>query len=380
MLTEDRELDALLALDLMGLETLGLGDPAFPPPPLEKTSIPVLPKVTFPGGDAKPAQYKAFHQSLVRVTARTLTQKATLIKDHLAKVEKTQESYDQICLGEMQALRNFSEIAEFIQEKFRQDANGMLALSLAPISNPNLYPYFHAVNVSILTMATATAAGLTRAAVLEAGLAALVADVGMRLVPDEILNKQGRLTDEEMALIHQHPGYSRELLKSQEGVTPLVLQVAHQHHERQTGGGYPQRLTTNQILPEARMFAIADTLAAMVHKRSHRNALTPYEALERVIKMGQMNLLEWNLLKGLVGYISLYPLGTLVDLGGERIGRVVEAHPEDPARPIVSVIKAAGVALGLNAVYRIDLKTSKDVKIQSCLSPENSGFRPLDGF
>jgi hypothetical protein len=96
--------------------------------------------------------------------------------------------------------------------------------------------------------------------------------------------------------------------------------------------------------------------------------------------MAQMNFLEWDFLKGLAGFLSLYPLGSAVDLGQGRVGRVIEAHAEDPARPVVTVLKDANGPLGLRSVYRLDLKTAREEKIVRCLDCETEGFKGLDGF
>jgi hypothetical protein len=119
----------------------------------------------------------------------------------------------------------------------------------------------------------------------------------------------------------------------------------------------------------------------MVHKRSHRNALTPHSALDKVAKMGQMNFLDANLIKSLMRYLSIYPIGSFVELGGGRVGRVVEAHPEDVTRPVISILRnEKGQPLPLKQILQVDLMKDRGERIAKVLEPDASKFKPLDGF
>ncbi len=373
---EDRELQALLELSLDDLDRVGLEDPAFPAPVAAPTALASPPAPSQP--DA--AEDIPFARFLDRPGERNLAVKNFLLREYQNAADKIHEAYDLICLGEMGSLAPVHALAGTLLELYRRDPPALLALSMTRSAAKGEYFYRHAVNVCVLTLATAVASGRGKEAVRAAGAAALVADVGMRLVPEDILNNSGKLSEAELAEIQKHTGYSVALLESLEACTPVVLQVARQHHERLTGGGYPERRRGEQIGSEARMVAVADTLAAMMHKRSHREALSAQAALDRVVKMGRMNFLDWEMLKGLVGCISLYPVGSAVELAGGLVARVVGAHADDPARPLVAVLRDAKGNVPPGGIRRIDMKAAREEKIVRSLSPDAVGFKPLDGF
>jgi HD-GYP domain-containing protein (c-di-GMP phosphodiesterase class II) len=312
---------------------------------------------------------------------RTLTYKATVAKTWDTSVHQAKEIYDLICLGEMANLNQVRGLVGSFLEVLEKDRNILMALCL--YQSPNLadYLYRHAVNMCLVSLAAAAASGYSKGQVLEIGQAALLADVGMALVPEAILLKAGKLTEEELAEIHRHPANSFALLEKVPGVSDYVVAAAYQHHERLTGAGYPKRRANGQISQVARIVAIADTLCAMVHKRSHRDALTPQMALDKVIKMGQMNFLDPALIRNLLRYLSAFPIGTFVELSSGRMGRVVAAHPEDPLRPVISVLRnEKGQPLPMKQILQVDLMKEKGEKIAKVVDGEAAKFRPLDGF
>ena len=103
-------------------------------------------------------------------------------------------------------------------------------------------------------------------------MAGVVHDVGKIRVPAEILTKPGRLTELEFAIIKEHSQNGYEILKAIDFPWPIA-QIVLQHHERLDGSGYPQALTSNQILFEAKIIAVADVVESMVSHRPYRPGL-----------------------------------------------------------------------------------------------------------
>jgi len=116
-------------------------------------------------------------------------------------------------------------------------------------------------------------------------MAGLVHDVGKISIPAEILSKPTRLTPGEYALVKTHAQKGYEILKDVVFPWPLA-EIVHQHHERMDGSGYPRGLKGDEILMEARILCVADTMEAMVSARPYRPALGPKPALAE-IKVGQ---------------------------------------------------------------------------------------------
>jgi HD-GYP domain-containing protein (c-di-GMP phosphodiesterase class II) len=111
--------------------------------------------------------------------------------------------------------------------------------------------------------------------------AGMLHDVGKITIPAEILSKPGRLTTMEFELIKGHAQASFEILKAIH-FPWLVAELAVQHHERQDGSGYPVGLKDDEILPEARILAVADVVEAMASHRPYRAALGVAAALAEV--------------------------------------------------------------------------------------------------
>ena len=107
----------------------------------------------------------------------------------------------------------------------------------------------------------------------------LLHDMGKLAVPDAILNKPGRLTDEEFAVIRRHPRAGRELLTELGGFPPLVLDLVESHHERLDGRGYPNRAKAGKLDLEVRILTVADVYDALTADRVYREAWTPERAL-----------------------------------------------------------------------------------------------------
>ncbi len=394
LLPEDADLKAILEMDLDSLAGFGTEDASFKP--AEKAAPMTLEKRMAASarlarlqslwekgepGDAPAGLPFAKSVEQIAVAERSLTYKATLLKTYDTAVAQAKEIYDLVCLGEVASMDPVRGLVAPFLEAMEKDRNLLLAVCL--YHNPAVVEHLarHAVNMCILSVAASTAAGFSRGQVLEMGQAALLADVGMTMVPEAILIKAGKLTEQELGEIHKHPANSFALLEKIQGVSDIVLSAAYQHHERLTGAGYPKRRSGSQISQAARITAIADTLCAMVHKRSHRDAMSPYAALDKVIKMGQMNFLDAALVKSLLRYLSAYPIGTFVELGSGRVGRVVEASPLDPTRPVISVLRTEkGQPLPMKQVLQVDLMKDRNEKIAKVLEAEAGKFKALDGF
>ena len=116
--------------------------------------------------------------------------------------------------------------------------------------------------------------------------AALLHDVGKAFVPSALLDKPGKLTDEEMDEVRQHPRRGYDALAAQGGFPPEMLDVVLHHHEFLDGSGYPNRLSSNQISDIERLTTIVDIYAALVEKRAYRMPFTHTRAFALMEGMG----------------------------------------------------------------------------------------------
>ena len=144
----------------------------------------------------------------------------------------------------------------------------------------DLYTYNHGSRVQMYSLKIGELMGIPHSNIFTLQVASLFHDIGKYHVPDSILNKPGRLTDEEFDCIRKHPEHGVNLLKGR-FEEPILTAVA-QHHERLDGSGYPAGLKAGQIVPEARIIAVADAFDAMTTDRAYRSAKKASEAMEEL--------------------------------------------------------------------------------------------------
>jgi len=160
--------------------------------------------------------------------------------------------------------------------------NGILHVIESTIEIRDPYTSGHQRRVAELAVAIARHMGLPEeTCVGPISMAASIHDIGKLAVPTEILSKPGRLSDAEFTIIKTHPQVGYDILKEAE-LPDVVAQVVLQHHERLDGSGYPQRLSGDDILPEAQILAVADVVEAMSSHRPYRPALGIDAALKEV--------------------------------------------------------------------------------------------------
>ena len=173
------------------------------------------------------------------------------------------------------------------------------------------------------------------------GLGLLVHDVGKLAVPPEILNKPGRLTAEEFAVMQGHPVAGVELLRPAD-MSPLSLSVVRDHHERMDGSGYPEKLSGAQIQEFPRIAAVADVYDAVTSERVYKDAAPPHVGV-RVIRDGSGSQFCPNVVRHFRAVVMPYPVGHEVKLPDGRLGVVSAVDTNEPDSPTVRVNTDAGI-------------------------------------
>ena len=155
-------------------------------------------------------------------------------------------------------------------------------LSLSRLKNKDNYTYLHSVAVCALMMALGKKMGLDQTLIKDLGMAGLLHDIGKKMIPYEVLNKPGRLTDEEFNVVKQHPLLGWQILQRSEGVCEMALDVCRHHHERVDGAGYPDKLSGDTLSVFARMGAVCDVYDAITSNRCYRAGWDPAESIRKM--------------------------------------------------------------------------------------------------
>lgn len=201
--------------------------------------------------------------------------------------------------------------------------NSSALIGLARLKTVNDYTYMHSVAVCALMISLAKQLGLSDEIVREAGTAGLFHDIGKMAIPNSILDKPGKLTDEEFVSIKGHPKAGYDLLLGIEGISEMTLDVCLHHHEKMDGSGYPDRLIGDQISLYAKMGAVCDVYDAITSNRPYKEGWCPAESLSKMAEWSKGHFDE-KIFQAFVRSVGIYPVGTLVSLQSGKLGVVVE--------------------------------------------------------
>jgi HD-GYP domain-containing protein (c-di-GMP phosphodiesterase class II) len=261
---------------------------------------------------------------------------------------------EDVRLGQQIDLEHVNPVVTKMVGSIFRNQDALLALTR--IRQVGRYTFEHSVNVAVLMVSFARTMGLEQTLIHNIGLGALLHDIGKTLVPPEILNKPGALTDDEFVVMRGHVVHTQNLLTVVPGIPHIALSVAAEHHERIDGNGYPYHKAGDDISLYGQMASIADVYDALTTDRVYHKAMEPHQALRK--------LLEWSnhhfdsaLVQHFIRCVGIYPIGTLVRLNSGRLGVVVENGRQGLRQPVVRVV--------MDVKRRIFL-TAKDVDL-SCL-------------
>lgn len=250
--------------------------------------------------------------------------------------------------------------------------NPSALISIARLKSRHEYTYLHSVAVCALMINLARELKLDEAAVRDAGMAGLLHDVGKMLVPEEILDKPGKLDDQEFDVVRQHPRLGHDLLAGADDVPAAALDVSLHHHERVDGRGYPEGLKGDAISLVARMGAVCDVYDAVTSDRVYKDAWSPAEALEQMQKWG--GHFDPVVLAAFIRSIGIYPVGSLVRLHSDRLAVVTGGNDEAPTRPPLIVFHSIRSRRDIEPRL---IEPGAD-EIAGIEQPERWGFRDWD--
>lgn len=240
--------------------------------------------------------------------------------------------FNEARLGNRLNLDYMMDLVDEISGSIRREPSALL--SVARLKNHDDYTYLHSMAVCGLMISLGKRLGLNEIQLRRVGMGGLLHDVGKAAVPLEILNKAGKLTDDEFTIMRQHPIVGAQMLMEASADADL-LDIALHHHEKYDGSGYPHGLKGEDISLYARMAAVCDVYDAITSTRAYRTGWTPAEAIHHMLSW--RGHFDNGLLHAFVRTIGIYPVGSLVRLASGRVALVVKAGEKSLMKPCVHV-------------------------------------------
>jgi HD-GYP domain-containing protein (c-di-GMP phosphodiesterase class II) len=256
-----------------------------------------------------------------------------------------------------EVVMEMSKVAEWIIRDITRNIESALALN--DLANADSYTLKHSLAVTTLGLALGLRVmhkfgwvdvyGRTRWDDIEDRLIPLAVglllhDIGTLAVPQEIMQKSGELTDEELAAVRMHPMAGVEILKKAQGISPLSRAVVRSHHERWDGSGYPEKKTGANIHQFARIAAVADVYDALTSDRYHRKARAAHDVHAFVVKRAGRDF-DPQVVEVFRSFVAPYPPGTPVVLSDGYCGLVKEVRQNAVLVPVVRIIADPSGAL-----------------------------------
>lgn len=302
----------------------------------ERPTVPAPQKAASPQASAPPLSSASFMPPPeVRRTPLLGDARVTEMRRATKMLERSKTAvinlFEDARLGKAITTDKISSLVSQISSSVSKDPS--IILNVARLKTKDEYTYLHSVSVCALMINLGRRLGLNEAVVQDLGLAGMVHDLGKMSIPDPILNKPGKLDDDEWEVVRSHPEKGHAILSQAGCGTPTALDVCLHHHEKMDGTGYPFRIAGENISLAARMAAICDVYDAITSQRSYNKPLSGAMALAKM--MSWKGHFDDQLLRSFVESLGIFPIGSIVHLTNETLAVVIGEDPEDYSMPLV---------------------------------------------
>lgn len=212
------------------------------------------------------------------------------------------------------------------------ERDNSMIVNIGDLKSYDDYTYHHSISVAVLSIAMGQQLGLDPAALRRLGMCAMMHDIGKTAVPIELIQKPGRLSQEEYEAVKQHAsaGYAH-LVRERIGDEELWWGVRH-HHEKVDGTGYPDGIGGGKIPMLSRILSVADVYDALTSNRPYRVPMSPADAVEYLMG-GVGTSFDYVMVKAFLKRVRIYPLGSRLMLSDGRVGTVLSC--ENQLRPVL---------------------------------------------
>jgi HD-GYP domain-containing protein (c-di-GMP phosphodiesterase class II) len=284
----------------------------------------------------------AIDEALAGIAVRAAPQKRTSMAEELkraAQICNTGKAamvsmFQEVRMGKAIDSESASALVDEIASSVMRNSGTLI--SLARLKTVDDYTYMHSVAVCALMVSLGRQLNLGEKTTREVGMAGLLHDLGKAFMPMEVLNKPGKLTDVEFAIMKRHPVEGHKALVEGGTAGDIALDVVLHHHEKVDGSGYPKRLAGDKISLYAKMGAVCDVYDAITSNRPYKAGWDPAESIRKMAEWSNGHFDE-KIFQAFVKSIGIYPIGSLVRLQTGRLGVVVDQTEKSLLKPKVKV-------------------------------------------
>lgn len=234
---------------------------------------------------------------------------------------------------------NLDEISETVKELcvyIKENRRYVLRITPSLEARNKNFLVSHSMRSTVLAITIGLQLRMPLSKLVELGVACILHEIGMIRLPPQLYMTDKPLTSGEKAQIATHPVIAYNILK--DAKFPLSIQLGVlEHHERETGTGYPRKIPGPKISLYAKIIAVACSFEAITAPRHYREARTTYEAMIEMLK-NDNHQYDDTVVKALLFCLSLCPIGAYVYLSNGKIAQVTDVNPGMPKNPIVQVI------------------------------------------
>lgn len=235
----------------------------------------------------------------------------------------------------------------------------------------------HSLNVAALSIIIAKSMNMNNRELEDVGVCGMLHDVGKTSVSEEVLNKPGPLDEAEMAEMQKHTRYGRDILLSTKSVMSGAADVAHSHHERPDGQGYPRRLPDDSIPMYAKIVAIAEAYDTMTINQPYRAAFSPSDAIQELYAQRGKQFDE-DLVIRFIDSVGIFPPGSIVEMINKEVG-IVLSNTSDKLRPrVIMILDASGEPTAQRIVDLSQMDTDNEGNIYQIKTTHSDGAYGID--
>ena len=282
--------------------------------------------------------------------------------------------------GEELDIKSFKASTKQMVESVIRNPDAMLWL--VRLMRSDDYMYQHSLCCSVLAVAFGRQLGLNKRQLNNLAVGAALLDIGKLKLPKTLLNRPGKLCDDEFDMIRDHVRLSLEMIAEGGNVQKDVIDMVATHHERMNGNGYPKGLAGEDIPLFGRIAAIVDCYDAISSTRSYASALSPSKAIQKLYEWRNVDF-HAPLVEVFIQALGIYPAGSLVELSSGEVGIVMSEYRTRRLRPKIMLILDRDKRM-LDDFSTIDLSEKLEtsggdpINIIQSLEPGSYGIEPSE--